>query len=83
MLTLSHLVIFISGTLFGYILSLFIQNLANKKGFNIISQVVSENKEHQRVLFDSYLNNLKDSLKEQSLDNLQRSTETTFKLTSE
>jgi len=83
LLTLSHLVIFISGTLFGYILSLFIQNLANKKGFNIISQVVSENKEHQRVLFDSYLNNLKDSLKEQSLDNLQRSTETTFKLTSE
>ena len=71
------------GTLCGYLMALFIQNRVNKKGFNLIAQVVSENKEHQRTLFDSYLNNLKASLKEHSIDSLQRSTETTFKLTSE
>ena len=63
-------------------MALFIQNRVNKKGFNL-AQVVSGNKEHQRTLFDSYLNNLKASLKEHSIDSLQRSTETTFKLTSE
>jgi len=83
LLTLPSLIMFVCGIICGYILSLFIQKRAGKEGFNIISQVVSENKEHQKTLFDSYLNNLKSSLKEQSLDNLQRSTETTFKLTSE
>lgn len=54
-----------------------------QESLSFIESLSSQNKEQQQLLFDSYLSDLKSSFKEQSLDSLQRSTETSYKLTSE
>lgn len=83
MTVLLGLSLFALGCLFGFLLSFFFGKRLRDKSLSVIGDLVSENKEHQKLLFDAYLGELKASFKEQSLDSLQRSTETTYKLTSE
>lgn len=83
MLSLFTVTVFFFGVFFGFLLAFLFNRKLREKSFKFATELASDNKEQQRVLFDSYLCDLKSSFREQSLDNLQRSTETTFKLTSE
>lgn len=79
---LLSILIFISGFLLGSLFVFFFRRKAKAENQDFLKDLVLNNKEQQQLLFETYMGRLQNSFKAESLDNLQRSTETTYKLTS-
>jgi len=80
---LGGILLFLFGCVCGFLVSFLFSKKLGDKNLSALNDLANQNKEQQRLIFDAYLGELKASFKEQSLDTLQRSTETNYKLTSE
>ena len=75
--------VFLLGCFVGFLVSFVFKKKMKEESDDYVGNLISQQKDQQKLLMDSYLSELKSSFREESLDNLQRSTETSYKLTSE